>query len=87
MKFLVIYQEMGLQSLLVEKEQQQVIEQLGPAFSRGLIEDVIFLSTYKKGRPHEIIDLSEQPMEVTPIKAEISTIGLDLKDLMLKKST
>lgn len=86
MKFLVIYQEVGLHPEIADNDRKHIMRQLETAFSSGLIEDVIFLRSSKR-RPHEIIDLSEAYMEVTPIKAEITTIGLDLKDLVLKKST
>lgn len=86
MKFLVIYQEVGLHPEIAENDRKHIIEQLEGAFISNLLDDVIFLRSSKR-RPHEIIDLSKKPMEVTPIKAEISSVGVDLKDLVLKKST
>jgi hypothetical protein len=63
MKFLIIYQEMGLEPSGRANERHEILKQLAPSFEKGLLEDVIFLSSVKP-RPHEIIDLPEKPEKI-----------------------
>jgi len=62
MRFLVFYQTIANENDM-SSDRDYIVQQLAPAFSAGLLEDVIFITDHNP-RHHEIIDLT--PEDTSP---------------------